>query len=286
MGFFFNMELKLSKPLCVFDLETTGLQIVTDRIIQIGIVKIFPNGKTENYKALVNPEMKIPEESILIHGITNEEVKNKPLFKDIAPDIVKFIGDADLAGYNSNKFDIPLLAEELIRTKIDFDLSNRHFVDVQNIFHKMEQRTLVAAYQFYCRKSVTDAHDALYDSKITLEVLKAQLSKYEDLESDIASLAEFSRMGELKSYDFAGRLAQKKSGEIVYNFGKHKGKSISMVMKEEPGYHGWMLNADFPLYTKQCLKKEVNRIKEKRKKKKEMDLDQKLNLLQKKFNNK
>ena len=280
------MTLKLTRPLCVFDLETTGLQIVTDRIIQIGIIKILPDGKTENYNSLVNPEIKIPEESILIHGITNEKVKNKPLFKDLAPEIIKFIGDADLAGYNSNKFDIPLLAEELIRTGVDFNLSNRHFVDVQNIFHKMEQRTLVAAYQFYCSKSVTDAHDALYDSKITLEVLKAQLSKYEDLDSDIASLAEFSRMGELKTYDFAGRLAQNNSGQIVYNFGKHKGKTISAIMKEEPGYHGWMLNADFPLYTKKCLKKEVNRIKEEKKKKKEMDLDQKLNLLQEKFNKK
>ena len=280
------MELKLSKPLCVFDLETTGLQIVTDRIIQIGIVKILPNGETENYSALVNPEMKIPEESILIHGITNEQVKNKPLFKDIATDIVKFIGDADLAGYNSNKFDIPVLAEELIRTGIDFNLSNRHFVDVQNIFHKMEQRTLVAAYLFYCNKNVTDAHDALYDSKITWEVLKAQLSKYEDLASDIPSLADFSRMGELRPYDFAGRLACNNSGQIVYNFGKHKGKTISDIMKEEPGYHGWMLNADFPLYTKQCLKKEVNRIKESRKKQKELNIQDKLSLLQNKYKKK
>jgi len=280
------MTLKLTRPLCVFDLETTGLQIVSDRIIQIGIIKIFPDGKTEKYNSLVNPGILISEESILIHGISNEKVKNEPKFKDIAPEITKFIGDADLAGYNSNKFDIPLLAEEFLRIGVEFDLSNRHFIDVQNIFHKMEQRTLVAAYQFYCSKSVTDAHDALYDSKITWEVLQAQLSKYKELNTDIPSLAEFSRMGELKLHDFAGRLAKNNAGEVVYNFGKHKGKKISKVMKEEPGYHGWMLNAEFPLFTKQCLKKEVDRIKDKKKKEKEVNMEQKLNLLQNKYKKK
>ena len=277
------MELKLIRPLCVFDLETTGLQIVKDRIIQIGIIKIHPDGKSEEFSSLVNPQIPIPKETTAIHGITDEKVKGQPSFKEIAKNIIYFIDDSDLAGYNSNKFDIPLLAEELIRSGIEFDLSNRHFVDVQNIFHKMEQRTLVAAYQFYCSKSMNNAHDALYDTQITWEVLKAQLSKYKDLAQDIPSLSDFSRMGELKNHDFAGRLAKNKGNEVVYNFGKHKGKSIADVMNEEPGYYGWMLNADFPLYTKQCLKKEADKIKEEKKKKKEENLQDKLNFLQNKY---
>jgi DNA polymerase-3 subunit epsilon len=280
------MTLNLSRPLCVFDLETTGLQITKDRIIQIGIVKIKTNGETEEYSRLINPEINIPQETTLIHGITNEMVVNEPTFKDIAQEITSFIDNSDLGGYNSNKFDIPVLAEAFIRAEIDFDLSDRHFIDVQNIFHKMEQRTLVAAYKFYCDQTMSNAHDALYDSKITLEVLKSQLTKYKDLKSDIPSLAEFSRAGDLKIHDFAGRLAKNNDNIVVYNFGKHKGKTIEQVMNEEPGYYGWMLGADFPLFTKQCLKKEVNRIKESRKKEKDSNIQDKLSLLQNKYKKK
>tara|TARA_Y100000385_G_scaffold226730_1_gene237428 strand:- start:1817 stop:2659 length:843 start_codon:yes stop_codon:yes gene_type:complete len=280
------MNLNLSRPLCVFDLETTGLQITKDRIIQIGIVKINTNGETEEYSRLINPEINIPQETILIHGITNEMVVNEPTFNEIAKEITLFIDNSDLGGYNSNKFDIPVLAEAFIRAEIDFDLSDRHFIDVQNIFHKMEQRTLVAAYKFYCGQTMSNAHDALYDSKITLEVLKSQLIKYKDLKSDIPSLAEFSRAGDLKIYDFAGRLAKNNDNIVVYNFGKHKGKTIEQVMNEEPGYYGWMLGADFPLFTKQCLKKEVNRIKESRKKEKDSNIQDKLSLLQNKYKKK
>ena len=280
------MKLNLSRPLCIFDLETTGLQITKDRIIQIGIVKIKPNGETEEYSRLINPEINIPQESISIHGITNEMVVNEPTFKDIAKEITSFIDNSDLGGYNSNKFDIPVIAEAFIRAEVDFDMSNRHFIDVQNIFHKMEQRTLVAAYKFYCDQTMSNAHDALYDSKITLEVLKSQLKKYKDLKTDVPSLAEFSRAGDLKIHDFAGRLAKNNDNLVVYNFGKHKGKTIEQVMTEEPGYYGWMLGADFPLYTKQCLKKEVNRIKESRKKQKELNIQDKLSLLQNKYKKK
>lgn len=256
------MKLKLSKSLCVFDLETTGTQITKDRIVQIAIIKLFPNGEKAEYNELINPEISIPEEISLIHGITNEKVKSCPTFREKAEEIAEFIGDSDLAGYNSNKFDIPILAEEFLRADYEFDFSNRKFVDVQNIFHKMEQRTLAAAYQFYCDKIIENAHDALYDTRATLDVFLAQLDRYKDLKNDVNYLSEFSRIGEFEIVDLAGRLARNKKGEVIYNFGKHSGKSIAEVMKIEPGYYGWMLDADFPLYTKKCLRNEMQRIKE------------------------
>jgi DNA polymerase-3 subunit epsilon len=275
------MSLQLTRPLCVFDLETTGLQITKDRIVQIAILKVFPDGKTEEFSRLVNPEMTISEESTAIHGVSNDMVKNEATFAQLAPEILSFIGDADLAGYNSNKFDIPVLSEELLRTGNDFDLSNRRFVDVQNIFHKMEQRTLAAAYQFYCGKTIQNAHNAIYDTLATYEVLLAQLDKYPSLAKDIDSLSEFSKAGDFTLADFAGRLAFNAKNELIYNFGKHKNKTVALVLKEEPGYYGWMLEADFPLYTKQVLRKEMERIKAE---KDSIPLEDKLDLLKQKFN--
>ena len=275
------MGLQLTRPLCVFDLETTGLQITKDRIVQIAILKVFPDGTTEEFSRLVNPEMLISEESTAIHGVSNEMVQNEATFAQLAPEILAFIDDADLAGYNSNKFDIPVLSEELLRTGNDFDLSKRRFVDVQNIFHKMEQRTLAAAYQFYCGKTIENAHNAIYDTLATYEVLLAQLEKYPNLAREIDGLADFSKAGDFQLADFAGRLAYNAKNELIYNFGKHKNKSVSHVLKEEPGYYGWMLEADFPLYTKQVLRKEMERIKSE---KDQIPMEDKLHLLKQKFN--
>jgi DNA polymerase-3 subunit epsilon len=281
------MKLKLTRPLSIFDLEATGLNISKERIVEIAILKILPDGSQERFKSLVNPEIHISEEVIKIHGISNEDVKNAPTFKDLSKRIIDFIGDSDLAGYNSNKFDIPLLAEELIRVECEFNLSDRHFVDVQNIFHKMEQRTLSAAYQFYCQKELIDAHDAMNDTNATWEVLKSQLEKYDNLQTDVSSLAEFSRAGNLKTLDFAGRLVINEDGVGVYNFGKHKGKTIKEVHETEPGYYSWFISpsTDFPLYTKQKLREEMEKIKNEQKAEKEssLDLNSQLEALKSKF---
>jgi len=259
------MKLALERPLVMLDLETTGLDITKDRIIQIGMVKTKPDGTEEDYKAFVNPEMPIPKESSEIHGLYDADVKDAKTFVELADELAAFIGDADLAGYNSNKFDIPVLAEAFLRAGHSFSLKNRSCIDVQNIFHKMEQRTLAAAYQFYCDKKIENAHDALVDTKVTLDVFKAQLERYTDLPTTAKDLADFTRMGTNEYADFAGRLARNEKGELCYNFGKQKGKTIEQVDKEEPGYFGWMLNADFPLYTKMLLKEEMEALKAKRK---------------------
>jgi DNA polymerase-3 subunit epsilon len=245
------MELQLSKPICFFDLETTGTNIATDRIVEISILKVFPNGNKESKTWLVNPERPIPPVVSAIHGITDEKVANEPPFKTLAPEIYTMINDADLAGYNSDKFDIPLLAEELLRSGIDFDLKNKKTVDVQTIFHKMEQRTLSAAYTFYCNKTLDNAHTAAADTKATYEVLKAQLDRYDELENNIDALSVFSTRR--KSADLAGYLQYNKDGVVCFGFGKHKGKTVDEVLDKEPGYFGWLLNADFPLYTKKVL---------------------------------
>ncbi len=277
------MNIKLKNPLCVFDLETTGLQITKDRIVQIAILKVHPDTSQEELNLIVNPEMDIPQEVIDIHGITNERALKAPTFKEIAEEVKAFIGNSDLAGYNSNKFDIPVLAEAFLRVGIDFDLTNRNFIDVQNIFHKMEQRTLVAAYKFYCEKELKNAHDAMHDTKATWEVLEKQLDKY-DLDCNAAALADFSRAGTNKVIDMAGRIALNTKNEVVYNFGKHKGKTIEEISKKEPGYYGWMLEADFPLYTKSVLRKAMEDIKDKRRENTEKNMGEKLTDLQKKFN--
>jgi len=258
------MKLQLTKSLCVFDLETTGLQINTDRIVQIAIIKLSPSGGKTELNQLINPGRSIPQEVIEIHGVTDELVKDKPTFKDFANELIEFIGDSDLAGYNSNKFDIPVLAEEFLRAGISFDFSFRKFIDIQNIFHKMEQRTLAAAHKFYCGEEMQNAHDALYDTQATLNVFLAQLERYPDLKQDVNSLADFSRAGNFELIDLAGRLARNEKGEAMYNFGKHKGKTMREVSKIEPGYFGWMTSdqTDFPLYTKECLRKEMEKLKE------------------------
>ena len=245
------MELKLNKPICFFDLETTGINVASDRIVEISVLKVFPNGNKESHTWRVNPEMPIPKQASDIHHITDEMVADEPTFKELATKVYALIKDSDLGGFNSNRFDIPLLAEELLRAEIEFDLKKAQSVDVQTIFHKMEKRTLEAAYKFYCDKSLENAHSAAADTMATYEVLLSQLEKYEDLENDVSFLAQFSSHKQFA--DFAGFIGYTKEGVEVFNFGKHKGTLVLDVLEKEPGYFGWLLNADFPLYTKKVL---------------------------------
>lgn len=246
------MKLNLANPIVFFDLETTGVNIAKDRIVEISVLKVFPNGKEEQKTVRVNPGIPIPEEASNIHGIYDEDVKACPVFKGIAKELARYIEGCDLGGYNSNRFDIPLLAEEFLRAEVDFDMSRRKFVDVQTIFHKMEQRTLSAAYRFYCDKSLEDAHTAAADTLATYEVLKAQLDRYgEKLENSIEFLSKFSTQN--KNVDFAGFIVYDDKGVEVFNFGKNKGMSVEKVLKEQQGYYDWMMKSDFPLYTKKML---------------------------------
>ncbi|RMB56882.1 3'-5' exonuclease [Dokdonia sinensis] len=245
------MQLNITRPICFFDLETTGINVAKDRIVEISILKVFPDGREEEFTERINPTVPIPAETTAVHGISDADVADKPTFAERAKDIHDIIKDSDLAGFNSNRFDIPLLVEELLRADIDFEMKNRNAIDVQNIFHKMEQRTLVAAYKFYCDKDLTNAHSAAADTKATYEVLKSQLDRYEDLPQDMKSLAEFS--SHKKKADFAGFIGYNKEGEEIFTFGKHKGKKVEEVLDNEPGYFGWIQNADFPLYTKKVL---------------------------------
>lgn len=245
------MELQLHKPICFFDLETTGINVANDRIVEISILKVFPSGNRESHTWRVNPEMPIPKQASDVHGITNEMVANEPTFNELAPKVYNMIKDSDLGGFNSNRFDIPLLAEELLRAEIDFDLKKAQSVDVQTIFHKMEKRTLEAAYKFYCDKTLDNAHSAEADTLATYEVLKAQLDRYPELENDISFLSGFSAHREFA--DFAGFIGYDKEGREIFSFGKHKGVLVEEVLEKEPGYFGWLLNADFPLYTKKVL---------------------------------
>lgn len=284
------MSLKLQNDLCVFDIESTGLDVSEDRIVEISMLKISPTGEESNLTLRINPEIEISAESSEIHGITKEDIKAAPTFKDAANQIAEFIGTSDLAGFNSNKFDIPMLAEEFLRVNHSFDMRSRKFIDVQNIFHKMEQRTLVAAYKFYCDKDLINAHSAEADVIATYEVFKAQVERYKELENDMEFLAEFSTQNKFKIIDFAGRLAENEKGQPIYNFGKHKGKTIEEVDKNEPGYYGWMMNGSFPRYTKAVLKQEMEKIKAKRletkkinKEKEEKRLESKLEALKSKF---
>ena len=245
------MKLKLTKPLCFFDLETTGTDVSKDRIIEIAIIKVNIDGSRESLEIRLNPGIPIPPESTLIHGITDEMVANEPIFKDKARNIYNFLKGCDLAGFNSDRFDIPLLVEELLRADLDFDFKNTKTIDVQNIFHKMESRTLSAALKFYCDKELTDAHTAIADANATLDVLLAQLDRYSELEPNVDFLNHFSTRK--KTADFAGFLIYNKDDQICFGFGKHKGKKVNEILKEEPGYFGWILNADFPRYTKKIL---------------------------------
>lgn len=245
------MELDLKNPLVFFDLETTGINIVTDRIVEISYVKVFPNGKEESKTRRINPEMPIPAQATAIHGITDEDVKDCPTFKVVAKSLATQIEGCDLAGYNSNRFDIPLLAEEFLRAGVDIDMSKRKFVDVQTIFHKMEQRTLSAAYKFYCEKSLENAHTAEADTIATYEILKAQLDRYPELKNDINFLSEYSSFN--NNVDFAGRMIFNDKGEEVFNFGKNKGRLVTDVLRNDPGYYSWIMQGDFPLNTKKML---------------------------------
>jgi DNA polymerase-3 subunit epsilon len=269
------MKLHLKRPLAFFDLEATGINIGADRIVEISVIKLHPDGSEEVKTWRVNPEMPIPIESSLIHGIYDEHIKDEPTFKAIAPWVAEFLDNSDLAGYNSNKFDIPMLMEEFLRVGVLFDLDNRHFVDVQNIFHQMEQRTLKAAYQFYCKKDIVNAHSAEADTRATMEVLLAQIERYENKEwedkkgnksipvvNHVEGLHQFTNLN--RPVDFAGRMAFNDNNEEVFNFGKHKGKRVEDVFNLEPSYYSWMMNGDFPLYTKRKLEQIYKRWNDKR----------------------
>jgi DNA polymerase-3 subunit epsilon len=245
------LNLNLKRPIAFIDLETTGINVSTDRIVEISVLKISPNGKEEWMSSRVNPEMAIPPKSTAIHGIKDEDVAGSPTFKEIAKNLTVFMEGCDLAGYNAIKFDIPVLAEEFLRTNIDFNFRKRRYVDVQVIFHKKEQRTLAAAYHFYCNKELEGAHGSKADTAATFEVLKSQLDRYKDLENDIEKLAAFSSFN--NNVDFAGRIILDENGVEIFNFGKHKGKSVELVFSEEPAYYSWMMNGDFPLHTKKVL---------------------------------
>lgn len=248
------MKLNLKNPLIFFDLETTGTNINTDRIVEICYLKVHPNGNEEAKTMRINPEMHIPEASSEIHGIYDEDVAECPTFKDVAKDIAKDIEGCDIAGFNSNRFDVPVLVEEFLRVGIDIDLAKRKFIDVQVIYHKLEQRTLSAAYKFYCGKNLEDAHSAEADTRATYEVLKAQLDKYPDvLTNDINFLSEYSSYS--KNVDFAGRIIYDNNGVEIFNFGKYKGYPVSEVLHRDPGYFGWIMNGDFTLNTKNVLTK-------------------------------
>lgn len=245
------MELNLRNPIIFFDLETTGVDIMSDRIVELSLIKVYPNGTEEVKSRRLNPERPIPAEATKVHGITDDDVKDAPTFKQVAKDLARIFEGCDVAGFNSNRFDIPLLEEEFLRAGVDFDFSKRRFIDVQTIFHKMEQRTLIAAYKFYCGKDLTDAHSAEADTRATYEVLKAQLDRYPNLENDVAFLSEFSSHN--KNVDLAGRIIYNDDKVEIFNFGKHKGKSVEEVLKKEPSYYGWMMQGDFPLNTKKVL---------------------------------
>ena len=258
------MNLNLKNPLVFLDLETTGMNIVTDRIVEIALIKVHPDGKEEEKEFRINPEMPIPDLVSKIHGIYEVDIKDKPTFKEVAKTIAQFIEGCDFAGFNSNRFDIPLLAEEFLRADIDIDLKKRKFIDVQAIFHKMEKRTLTAAYKFYCQKPLEDAHSAMADTKATYEVLKAQLDQYIDTEyedhagkaskpiiNDIQALSDFSAYD--TNVDFVGRIVYDEKGIEIINFGKNKGIAVEKVLREQPGYYSWIMNNEFPLFTKKVL---------------------------------
>lgn len=245
------MKLNLKNPIIFFDLETTGINIASDRIVEISYLKVDQNGNESTKTLRVNPGIPIPAKATEIHGISDEDVKNAPTFNEVGKSVARDFEGCDLAGYNSVKFDIPLLAEEFLRAGIDIDLKRRKFVDVQVIFMKMEQRTLAAACKFFLGKDLEDAHSAEADTRATYEVLQAQLDRYSNLDNDIGKLAEFSAHN--RNVDFAGRIVLNEEDVEVFNFGKHKGKPVSEVLASDPGYYGWMMNGDFPLYTKKVL---------------------------------
>ncbi len=250
--------LALKRPIVFFDLETTGTDNVKDRIVELAFVKILPEGKRDKYVKRINPGIPIPPEVTAIHGISDEDVKNCPTFKHIAHQLYDWMKGCDLGGYNSSKFDLPLLAEEFLRVGINVDFTERHMIDVQQIFFKMEARTLSAAYSFYCKKELTNAHSAEADIDATIEVLEAQLNRYETIGTDVAALHQFTHTDEY--VDYARRIVIK-DGHPVFNFGKHKGRRVEDIFNAEPQYYDWMMQADFALHTKQKISEILNRMK-------------------------
>jgi len=259
------MELNLTRPLAFFDLETTGVKVATDRIVEICIYRVNADGSSRIKTLRINPEMPIPPEVTAIHGITDEDVKDAPKFRDVAHDLANFLENCDLAGFNSNHFDIPLLVEEFLRTEVDFDLKGRRFIDVQNIFHKMEPRNLYAAYKFYCDKDLTNAHSAEADTIATYEILKAQLDRYHEKSykdrfgkttpppviNDVKALSDFSYTS--RTVDLVGHIVFNDKDREIFSFGKHKGKAVEDVFRDEPSYYDWMMKSEFPLSTKKVI---------------------------------
>ncbi|HEY3404782.1 MAG TPA: 3'-5' exonuclease [Ohtaekwangia sp.] len=257
------MKLNLRNPLCFFDLETTGINITQDRILEIAVIKMMPNGEVLRKSDVLNPTIPIPPESSAIHGIRDEDVKDKPSFKEVAKDYARFMEGADLAGFNVIKFDIPVLVEEFLRADVEFDYSRKKIIDAQKIFHLMEKRTLSAAYRFYVNKDLENSHTAEADTEATMEVLLAQVERYQgqdvtdglnrkigEIQNDVDTL---SKLTSSELVDLAGRMIMNNKGEEVFNFGKHKNKLVTTVFKEEPSYYDWMMNGDFPLDTKRKL---------------------------------
>ncbi len=253
------MPLQLSKPLVFIDLETTGINIAQDRIVEIAIVKVMPNGETKRMRKLINPQIPIPQVCIDIHGITNEMVANAPTFAQAANEIKQFMGDSDIGGYNSNRFDVPLLAEEFLRAGKDVDFENVALLDVQRIFHLMEPRNLTAAYKFYCSKDLENAHSAEADVVATWEILQAQMERYSNLGTTIETVQQV--IGKEEIVDFARRFVYNEKGIAVFNFGKHKAKPVTQVLKEEPQYYDWMMKSDFELHTKKKITEIYNKMK-------------------------
>ena len=245
------MELNLKNPIIFFDLETTGVNITRDKIVEISYIKVYPNGAEEERTMRINPGCHIPEEATAVHHITDDDVKDAPMFKDIAKNLYKVFEGCDIAGFNSNRFDIPLLAEEFLNAGVAIDFNKRKFVDVQTIFHKMEQRTLVAAYKFYCDKDLTEAHSASADTRPTYEVLKAQLEKYSNLQNDVDYLSNFS--SQKKNVDLMGRVVYNDKMQEVFNFGKYKDVPVEDVFRKDLGYYSWIMNGDFSQDTKRVL---------------------------------
>ncbi|MGB0423231.1 MAG: exonuclease domain-containing protein [Flavobacteriales bacterium] len=267
------MKLNLKKPLVFFDLETTGVNVASDRIVELALVKVMPDGSVQTKpdkssgekRFLINPEMPIPLETSMIHGVYDEDVKDAPTFAEVAPKLFKYLHGCDLGGFNSNRFDIPLLAEEFLRAGIDFGIEDRNLIDAQVIFHLMEQRTLGAGYKFYCNKELEGAHEALPDTLATYEIFKAQIERYENTEytdkkgvtskpivNDMEAIGVFCQRN--NNADLMGRLVYNDDNEVVFNFGKNKGKTVKSILEKEPGYYGWMMQGDFPLYTKRVMK--------------------------------
>ncbi|MGI5820746.1 MAG: exonuclease domain-containing protein [Bacteroidales bacterium] len=258
------MQLNLQKPLLFFDLETTGLNVGKDRIVEIAMIKVMPDGTEQKYETRINPEIPVTKEAYEVHKISDEDLKEKPTFKELAEEIKNFIADSDLAGFNSNRFDLPLLVEEFLRVGVDFDLRNRKIIDVQNIFHKMEPRTLIAACRFYCEEDILNPHNAMEDTQATYKVLKGQIKKYQgqvyentktgrsiQIENDVDVLSQLSL--DSRSVDLVGHIIFNDKDEEVFNFGKHKGKRVKDVFLREPSYYFWIMDAEFPLYTKRVV---------------------------------